>query len=46
MLRTFPVLIDIENDENLLLLGMNTDVVIEVLNKDGICQCANNVFKD
>ena len=30
---TFPVLIDIENDEN-LLLGMNTDVVIEVLNKD------------
>lgn len=31
---TFPVLIDIENDENLLLLGMNTDVVIEVLNKD------------
>ena len=31
---TFPVLIDIENDDNLLLLGMNTDVVIEVLNKD------------
>jgi HlyD family secretion protein len=31
---TFPVLIDIENNENLLLLGMNTDVVIEVLNKD------------
>ena len=31
---TFPVLIDIENEENLLLLGMNTDVVIEVLNKD------------
>ena len=31
---TFPVLIDIENDENLLLLGMNTDVVIEILNKD------------
>ena len=31
---TFPVLIDIDNDENLLLLGMNTDVVIEVLNKD------------
>ena len=30
---TFPVLIDIDNDENLLLLGMNTDVVIEVLNK-------------
>ena len=31
---TFPVLIDIENNENLLLLGMNTDVVIEVLNKE------------
>ena len=31
---TFPVLIDIDNDENLLLIGMNTDVVIEVLNKD------------
>jgi HlyD family secretion protein len=31
---TFPVLIDINNDENLLLLGMNTDVVIEVMNKD------------
>ena len=31
---TFPVLIDIDNDENLLLLGMNTDVVIEILNKD------------
>jgi HlyD family secretion protein len=31
---TFPVLIDINNDENLLLLGMNTDVVIEVLNKE------------
>jgi len=31
---TFPVLIDIDNDENLLLLGMNTDVVIEVLNKE------------
>ena len=31
---TFPVLIDIENDDNLLLLGMNTDVVIEVLNKE------------
>jgi len=30
---TFPVLIDIDNKENLLLLGMNTDVVIEVLNK-------------
>ena len=31
---TFPVLIDIDNDENLLLLGMNTDVVIEILNKE------------
>ena len=31
---TFPVLVDIDNDENLLLLGMNTDVVIEVLNKE------------
>ena len=31
---TFPVLIDIDNDDNLLLIGMNTDVVIEVLNKD------------
>ena len=31
---TFPVLIDIDNDQNLLLLGMNTDVVIEVLNKE------------
>ena len=31
---TFPVLIDIDNTENLLLLGMNTDVVIEVLNKN------------
>jgi len=30
---TFPVLIDIDNKENLLLLGMNTDVVIEILNK-------------
>ena len=30
---TFPVLIDIDNKDNLLLLGMNTDVVIEVLNK-------------
>jgi len=29
---TFPVLIDIDNKENLLLLGMNTDVVIDVLN--------------
>ena len=31
---TFPVLIDINNDSHLLLLGMNTDVVIEILNKD------------
>ena len=31
---TFPVLIDIDNTENLLLLGMNTDVVIEVLNRN------------
>ena len=27
-------MIDIDNNENLLLLGMNTDVVIEALNKD------------
>ena len=31
---TFPVLIDINNDKNLLLLGMNTDVVIEILNEE------------
>ena len=31
---TFPVLIDIDNKDNLLLLGMNTDVVIQILNKD------------
>ena len=31
---TFPVLIDIDNEDNLLLLGMNTDVVIEILSKD------------
>jgi HlyD family secretion protein len=31
---TFPILIDIENDDNLLLLGMNTDVVIQILNED------------
>ena len=31
---TFPVLIDIDNEDNLLLIGMNTDVVIEILNKD------------
>ena len=30
---TFPVLIDIENKENLLLLGMNTEVEIEILNE-------------
>ena len=29
----FPVLIDIENKDNLLLLGMNTDVVIKVVDK-------------
>ncbi len=31
---TFPVLIEINNDKNKLLLGMNTDVEIEILNKD------------
>ncbi|MAR95274.1 MAG: macrolide transporter [Gammaproteobacteria bacterium] len=31
---TFPVLIDINNKDNLLLIGMNTDVVIEILNRD------------
>ena len=31
---TFPVLIDIDNKENLLLIGMNTDVVIQILNKN------------
>ena len=31
---TFPVLIDIENQENLLLIGMNTDVEIEILNEE------------
>ena len=30
---TFPVLIEIENTNNLLLLGMNTDVEIEILNE-------------
>ena len=30
---TFPVLIEIENKENLLLLGMNTEVEIEILNE-------------
>ena len=31
---TFPVLIDIDNEENLLLIGMNTDVVIQILDKN------------
>ena len=31
---TFPVLIDIENTNNLLLIGMNTDVEIEILNEE------------
>ena len=31
---TFPVLIEINNDKNKLLLGMNTDVEIEIFNKD------------
>ncbi len=31
---TFPVLIDIDNKENLLLLGMTTEVVINVLNNE------------
>ena len=31
---TFPVLIDIENRDNLLLIGMNTDVEIEILNEE------------
>ena len=30
----FAVSIDINNKDNLLLIGMNTDVVIEILNKD------------
>ena len=30
----FPVLIDIENKDNLLLLGMNTDVVIKVVDEN------------
>jgi len=29
----FPILIDIENKENLLLLGMNTDVIIQILDE-------------
>ena len=40
---TFPVLIDINNDDNLLLLGMNTDV-IEILKTN---QClTSNVIKN
>jgi HlyD family secretion protein len=31
---TFPVLIDIENKDNLLLLKMNTEVEIEILNEN------------
>ena len=31
---TFPVLIDINNEENLLLIGMNTDFEIQILKKD------------
>ena len=31
---TFPVLIDINNEDNLLLIGMNTDVVIQILERD------------
>ena len=30
----FPVLIDIDNKDNLLLLGMNTDVVIQVIDAE------------
>ena len=30
----FPILIDIENKENLLLLGMNTDVIIQILDEN------------
>ena len=43
---TFPVLIDIDNDDNLLLLGMNTDVVIEVLNKDVSLSTPTMSFKN
>ena len=32
-LQPFPVLIDIKNENNLLLIGMNTDVEIEILNE-------------
>ena len=31
---TFPVLVDINNEDNLLLIGMNTDVVIQILNEN------------
>ena len=31
---TFPVLIDINNEDNLLLIGMNTDVVIQIFDKN------------
>ncbi len=31
---TFPILVDIDNKDNLLLIGMNTDVVIQILNED------------
>ena len=31
---TFPVLIDINNKDNLLLIGMNTDVEIQILDKE------------
>ncbi|MEK9649358.1 MAG: efflux RND transporter periplasmic adaptor subunit [Gammaproteobacteria bacterium] len=31
---TFPVLIDIENKDNLLLIGMNTDVEIEIIKEE------------
>ena len=31
---TFPVLIDIENQDNLLLIGMNTDVEIEIIKEE------------
>ena len=31
---TFPVLVDIENRDNLLLIGMNTDVEIEIIKEE------------
>ena len=31
---TFPVLIDINNKDNLLLIGMNTDVELQILDKE------------